>query len=1198
MKIRLLELVLVIGWTLTAAGLAQAVEERDLIAILQSSADAPAKCDACQQLRIYGTLQSVPVLASLLDVERVGHAARYALEGMPYPEAGAALRDAFGRSPVATKVGLIDSMGARGDKAAIPLLTPLLEGDNATLAAAAAAALGKIGGDEPIAPLSAAREHPDSAVRNAIWEAMLCCAEDRFANGDVLTATVLCRDLFDSDVPPAVRSAAWRGWVLYDKEKRSQLVLQALIGTDESLEQAAIKLLREIEDVAVVKACTGKWDSLDAKAQLAVLDAHVTFGVDARGTVAKAGSSAHAMVRIAAWRALAKLNDTSMVPVLARAAAQAQESERDAARDALRRIHGSTADEALLAHLKRANANEKAEVLLALGDRRDKQVTSLLLQHARDNEQPVRLAALASLYRLSAPETLSPLLDLLAQAPSSADGNACLKALSAVCQACVDKERAADRVIAAIGPFPAAKRRDALSLLAELGTAQALDELKRVAQGSDVQLTREAMRVFANWPNVTPVPDLFAMARTSANSTSRTLALRAAIALVPHESDSAKRLTLLQNALELATRAAEKRQALSQLAQIARPEALDVTLLYLSDSTLTNEASVAALSIAEALAKDHPELSGKAAQQVLDHCKIGSIIQRAWALRAKPASEGPFIRHWLVTAPYRQAGANGALTVFNIEFPPERAGQDVKWYVAPVGDSVALAAFFPGQESCVAYLKAEITVPEATEAMLLMGSDDGIKAWLNGQVVHSNNIDRGQVADQDVAPVKLKQGASELMLKVTQGGGGWSACARLVGPDGHPIEGLTVKNQDGAAPPVGQYKPPAVVEVIPKDAILPRREAFKTLRLSEEFYAEGAYYGDFNRDGKMDVVAGPFWYAGPDFQQRHEYRPSKTYDPKNYSDNFLTFTGDFNGDGWNDILCAPMPGTEAHWYANPGDKKGHWSRHLVHTFVGNESPVWGDVTGDGQPELLFCIDGYLGYAGADPEHPDQPWVFHAVSGKDARYQRFTHGLGYGDINGDGRVDILEAAGWWEHTDDAISDRPWTFHPVRFADAAAQMLVDDINGDGLADVITAWHCHHYGMVWWEQIKTADGRTDWKQHVILSSSPDVGTTDFRVSQMHALKLVDMNGDGHNDILTGKRFWAHGPTGDKEPDAPAVVFWFEWRSDGDGGLRFVPRLIDDDSGVGTQVAATDLNGDDRPDVIVANKKGIFVHLNRLVD
>jgi hypothetical protein len=121
------------------------------------------------------------------------------------------------------------------------------------------------------------------------------------------------------------------------------------------------------------------------------------------------------------------------------------------------------------------------------------------------------------------------------------------------------------------------------------------------------------------------------------------------------------------------------------------------------------------------------------------------------------------------------------------------------------------------------------------------------------------------------------------------------------------------------------------------------------------------------------------------------------------------------------------------------------------------------------------------------------------------------------------------------------------------------------------------------------------SDWKKHTILSPEPDLAATDFRLSQMHALELVDMNGDGLMDILTGKRFWAQGPSGDMEPNAPAVVLWFELKRDGKGNATFLPHLIDDDSGVGTQIAAKDLNNDGRPDVIVANKKAVFVHLTQ---
>ncbi len=368
---------------------------------------------------------------------------------------------------------------------------------------------------------------------------------------------------------------------------------------------------------------------------------------------------------------------------------------------------------------------------------------------------------------------------------------------------------------------------------------------------------------------------------------------------------------------------------------------------------------------------------------------------------------------------------------------------------------------------------------------------------------------------------------------------------------------------------------------------------YKKLHLTDKFHCEGAYFADFDRDGKMDVVSGPYWYAGPDFQQRHEVREPQEFDPKGYSDNFLTYTDDFNGDGWTDILYVPWPGKDASWYENPAGKDGHWTAHSALKNVGNESPMWGDVNGDGRPDLVYNIDGFLGFGTWDPAKPKEPWVFHPVSTKGG-YQRYTHGVGMGDINGDGRVDVLESACWWEQPADPQPNQSWTRHNYKFADAAAQMLVYDVDGDGLNDVITAWHCHHYGLVWHQQVRDDAGKISFQQHVILSPEP-APDDSTRISQLHALDLVDMNGDGLKDILTGKRFWAHGPKGDVEPNAPAVVTWFQLQRDADKGAQFTAHQIDDDSGVGTQVAATDLNDDKTPDVIVGNKKGTFVFLSQ---
>ncbi len=365
-------------------------------------------------------------------------------------------------------------------------------------------------------------------------------------------------------------------------------------------------------------------------------------------------------------------------------------------------------------------------------------------------------------------------------------------------------------------------------------------------------------------------------------------------------------------------------------------------------------------------------------------------------------------------------------------------------------------------------------------------------------------------------------------------------------------------------------------------------------KLTASFYCEGAYFGDFNRDGSMDIVSGPFWYAGPEFTTKAEIHAVVEYDPHGYSENFLTYTDDFNADGWIDVLYVPWPGKDAVWYENPKGESRHWTAHRALANVGNESPAWTDINGDGRDDLVFNIDGYLGFATWDPKTPDAMWTFHRVSDQRETYQRYTHGLGCGDINRDGKLDIVEAAGWWEQPQ-TLNDQTWIWHSYQFAEAGAQMLVYDIDGDGLDDVATAWHCHLYGLVWHQQVRDNLAQIEFKKHTVLSPSPTPESDDFRISQMHAQTLADINGDGLLDIVTGKRFWAHGPNGDAEPGAPAVLYWFELTRDAEGTVKFVPHRIDDDSGVGTQVTSVDLNRDNRPDLIVGNKKGTFLFLSR---
>ena len=262
--------------------------------------------------------------------------------------------------------------------------------------------------------------------------------------------------------------------------------------------------------------------------------------------------------------------------------------------------------------------------------------------------------------------------------------------------------------------------------------------------------------------------------------------------------------------------------------------------------------------------------------------------------------------------------------------------------------------------------------------------------------------------------------------------------------------------------------------------------SFERIQLTGDFYCEGASSADFNQDGNMDIVSGPYWYAGPDFTQRHEYYPAKPFDINGYSGNFLTFAYDVDQDHWPDVLVIGFPGKEVYWYQNPQGKVGHWQQHLVHPVVDNESPTVADITGDGRPELVFNTGGQLGYCVLDPDNPTKPWQFHAISPK-RDYQRFTHGLGVGDVNGDGRPDLLEKGAWWEQPAGDTDDGFWIRHEFPFADfGGAQMFAYDFDGDGDNDIITSKAAHAYGLAWFENVRDGDAIT-FREHKIMVNRP---------------------------------------------------------------------------------------------------------------
>jgi hypothetical protein len=368
---------------------------------------------------------------------------------------------------------------------------------------------------------------------------------------------------------------------------------------------------------------------------------------------------------------------------------------------------------------------------------------------------------------------------------------------------------------------------------------------------------------------------------------------------------------------------------------------------------------------------------------------------------------------------------------------------------------------------------------------------------------------------------------------------------------------------------------------------------FERVQLTDIYYSEGANFGDINRDGVADAVYGPYWFAGPSYQTKFEIYPAKPQPRERYADSFFSWIYDFDGDGWNDVLSVGFPGKPGYVYENPGSEGFNrpWPKHEVLDWVSNESPQFVDLVGDARPELVCTRDGYFGYSTIEPSHPFGPWKFHRISDRVATPQ-FGHGLGVGDVDGDDRPDVLMKDGWFQQPAASEVDALWKFHPVAFAGpGGADMHAYDVDGDGDQDVITSLAAHEFGLAWFEQFREGD-EIKFRRRLIMGDRAEQNRYGLVFSELHAVALADMDGDGLKDIVTGKTYWSHHKQSSMW-DAGAVVYWFRLVR-GPQGVDWVPYLADPDCGIGRQLSVGDVNGDALPDIVVGGMKGAHVLLH----
>ena len=361
------------------------------------------------------------------------------------------------------------------------------------------------------------------------------------------------------------------------------------------------------------------------------------------------------------------------------------------------------------------------------------------------------------------------------------------------------------------------------------------------------------------------------------------------------------------------------------------------------------------------------------------------------------------------------------------------------------------------------------------------------------------------------------------------------------------------------------------------------------------FRSEACGVGDFNNDGKLDIIAGQYWYEAPNWKA-HQFRylkdktddQGKSYEVnsegKGYYDDFTNIPIDVDGDGFLDVVTCCWFSKQIDWYRNTGSAGGPWPITIIEKNGNFEAADLCDIDGDGKELEILAHTQDTKWYEISTKNGKRSFIRHQVSTNPKHY-----GGGVCDINNDGRPDIIRPNAWYESPADPRNGT-WKEHPLALgslkeghSEHTPQILVHDVDTDGLNDIVTS-SAHRHGIFWYKQVKQ-DSDISFKQHLI----------DKSWSQAHSLTLADLDDDGDLDLVTGKRFYAHNG-GDPDAEAPLGLYWYEFRPA--DPPQWIKHVISygKDIGAGLNIPVVDLDDDGDLDIVVTGKWGGPVYFENI--
>jgi HEAT repeat protein len=580
-----------------------------------------------------------------------------------------------------------------------------------------------------------------------------------------------------------------------------QDVVAALTDENPELRAAAMEIAVKLSGEDVTDAYVAEMDTASSPARAGILNV-----LRRRGDTAAAPAAVAVLeddskdVRIAAVKAAAQLGAEDAIGPLVRFLQTDQADEREVAEKGLTRIPGDQVSAQLAAAVRPAPPAVRCALLGVLARRDAVAQLEAVFAFTRDASESVRVAAIDAVGKLADEHAAPRLLALLKKAESERERESIELALSATCRRAEPARRAVP-VIAALERDNVGNYCSLLRVLGRIGGQEAFAVLEAAARDEPEQVREAAIRALGEWPEPTlaDAAVLLAIADDAESLKHHVLAMRAFARMLSLRDDApaSERLPHYDAGLRIARRPDEKKMLLGQMGALADEQTLKALEIYLADEALRSEAGSAMIGVARGILPAGWAAARPALESVIEKVNDKRVQRHAEDVLKEVERHADFITDWLVAGPYMQKGKDGQ-AVFDVVFLPEQSGaQDVQWKPQPVTENRERYWFLDlnrsvGGDHRAAYLRTRVWSVETREVLLELGSDDGIKVWLNGAVIHANNVPRGCGPGQDKVKTTLQAGWNTLLLKVCNIGGAWGACARVRAADGGRVEGLKI----------------------------------------------------------------------------------------------------------------------------------------------------------------------------------------------------------------------------------------------------------------------------------------------------------------------------------------------------------------------------------------------------------------------